>query len=290
MRTVTIRASSWGALFDCAYKWEAEHLLGMRRPSSLRASLGTAIHAGTAAFDQARLDGKRIRPDDAAEVFVDALQNPDGEVDYKSDRTINLGEAETIGLALTVKYCVEVAPKFDFKSVEMKLDPLEIDVGDDLIIRLTGTMDRARVARYHVQPIPGTNHELLIPNSGGLLVPEGGVIIPDVKTGSRIIENGEVSLKGKGAQLGAYQLMYEHTAKEPTYGGQIIGLQTTKQAMTGVSRILDGKRPLLGEGTTKGLIEQAAIMLKSGFFPANPQSQLCSKKFCARWDTCIFHD
>ncbi|MCE3602715.1 PD-(D/E)XK nuclease family protein, partial [Massilia sp. P8910] len=179
---MTVRASSWGALFDCAFKWEGEHMLGMRRPSSLRASLGTAVHAGTAAFDQARLDGSPIRADDAAEVFVDALQNPAEEVDYKSDTTINLTEAETIGLALTVKYCLDVAPLFRYKSVEMKLNPLEIECDDEITIRLTGTMDRARVADN------GT-----------------GIVIPDVKTGSRIIENGEVSLKGKGAQLGVYQ-------------------------------------------------------------------------------------
>lgn len=281
MTVTTVRASSWGALFDCAYKWEAEHLLGMRRPSSLRASLGTAIHAGTAAFDQARLDGSPIRADDAAEVFVDALQNPDGEVDYKSDKTINLSEAETIGLALTVKYCIEVAPLFRFKSVEMKLDPMEIDCGNGVTIRLTGTMDRARVA-YTKMPITGTSDELLIP--------EGAIIIPDVKTGSRIIENGVVSLKGKGAQLGCYQMMYENTTGEATHGGQIIGLQTTRKAETGVSRILDGKRVMLGTDRATGLIEMAAIMLKTGFFPPNPQSQLCSNKFCARWETCIYHD
>lgn len=267
MSDFTVRASSWGALFDCAYKWEGEHLLGMRRPSSLRAALGTAIHAGTAAFDQARLDGAPIRTDDAAGVFVDALQNPDDEVDYKSDKTITLNEAEIIGLALTVKYCAEISPQFTYTSVEMKLNPLTIDCGGDLTIKLTGTMDRARVA-----------------DNGA------GVIIPDVKSGSRIIENGEVILKGKAAQLGVYQMMYEDTTGEPTVGGQIIGLQTTKKAETGISRLVDGKRVMLGTDKEKGLIEMAAIMFRTGFFPPNPQSQLCSKKFCARWESCIYHD
>ncbi|MCT7340572.1 hypothetical protein P4129_07095 [Pseudomonas aeruginosa] len=34
MQTITVRASSWGALFDCAFKWEGVHLLKMRSPSS----------------------------------------------------------------------------------------------------------------------------------------------------------------------------------------------------------------------------------------------------------------
>ena len=264
----------------------------MRRPSSLRSSLGTAIHAGTAAFDQARLEQNPIRPDDAADVFIDALRNPEDEVDYQGDN-ITLNDAEIIGLALTVKYCVDIAPKFRFKSVEMKLNPLAVDCGNGVTIRLTGTMDRARTAYYETLPIEGSENELLIPSqAGGIVVPPqaGGIVIPDIKSGARIIEDGQVSLKGKSAQLGAYQLMYEDTAGEPTIGGQIIALQTTRKAETGVSRIVDGKRVMWGTNTDKGLIEMAAVMFKSGFFPPNPQSQLCSQKFCARWTTCIYHD
>lgn len=281
-KVVTVRASSWGTLFDCAHKWEAEHLLGMRRPSSLRAHVGTAIHAGTAAFDQARLDKSPISPDDAAGAFVDALFNPDGEVDYQSDKTITLDKAEVIGLALTTKYCVEISPKFQFKSVEMKLNPMDIDCGDGLTIRLTGTMDRARVALVETYPISGTDDELLIPFSG--------IVIPDVKTGSRIISNGVVNLKGKSPQLGAYQLMYEDTTGEATVGSQIIGLQTTAQAEVAVSRVFDAKHGMIGTEKDMGLIEMAAIMFRTGFFPPNPQSSLCSEKYCARWDSCIFHE
>jgi len=180
----------------------------MRRPSSLRAALGTAIHAGTAAFDQARLDRRPIKPGDAAEVFVDALQNPDDEVDYKGDKTISLSDAEVIGLALTVKYCADVSPLFDFKSVEMKLQPMEINCGTGVVIRLTGTMDRARVAQRIQTHDPS------------LEIYEGGVIIPDIKTGNRIIENGQVAMKGKSAQLGVYQMMYENSTGESTAGGQ----------------------------------------------------------------------
>ena len=54
---ITIRASSMADLMDCAYRWEGKHLLGMRNPVSQAMILGTAIHAGTAAFDNAKLDG-----------------------------------------------------------------------------------------------------------------------------------------------------------------------------------------------------------------------------------------
>ena len=264
---VTVRASSWGSLFDCAHRWEAEHILGMRKPGSLRAWLGTAIHHGTAVFDQAKLDNKTITPDDACGAFVGALHHPADEVDYQGDKTITLNSAEVIGLALTAKYCADIAPRMTYQSVEMQLNPLDIDCDDGLTIRLTGTMDRARTAQE-----------------------QNGVVIADVKSGSRIIANGAVQLKGKHAQIGVYALMYEHTTGESTAGGQIIGLQTTAKADVAMSPVFDAKRHLIGNPGEKGLIEYAAIMFKTGFFPPNPQSGLCSSKFCARWDSCAFHE
>lgn len=284
---ITVRASSWGGLFDCGYKWEGEHLLGMRRPSGLRSTLGTAIHAGTAAFDQAVLDGAPISANAAAGDFMDALHNPTDEVDYKQDRSINMREAEVIGLTLLTKYCADIAPMFRYKAVEMKMDPLEIDCDNGITIKLTGTMDRARVAQTSA-------HYRRVTDGNGRLVEctatSAGVIIPDVKSGSRIIENGEVSLKGKSAQLGAYQLMYENTTGEQTDGAQIIALPTTGKLEPQVSKVWDAKRVMLGAGGAPGFIELAATMFKLGFFPPNPQSPLCSQKFCARWETCSYKD
>lgn len=266
---VEVRASSWGSLFDCAYKWEGEHLLGMRKPSGLRTTLGTAIHAGTAAFDLARLQGHAISADDAAQELIDALYRPTEEVDYKQDPALSLDAAERIGLTLHTRYCHEISPHFEFKAVEMKLEPLEIDCGNGVTIRLKGTMDRARVARA-----------------------EGGVAIPDIKSGGRLIDSstGIVSIKGRSPQLGAYQLMYEHTAHETTVGGQIIALQTTNEPRTAVSQVFDAKRVMIGTDTAPGLIELAAHMFKTGFFPPNPTSPLCSEKFCARWSRCIYRE
>ena len=34
----TVRASSWGRLFDCAHAWEGTHILGMRKASGMRAA------------------------------------------------------------------------------------------------------------------------------------------------------------------------------------------------------------------------------------------------------------
>lgn len=263
----TVRASSWGALFDCSFKWYGEHILKIRKPAGLRAHLGTAIHASTAAYDTGRLPGgAEISVDDAAGVFVDALHQPDREVDYDQD-DLTVAQAESIGLRLTSAYCFDIAPQFTFLDVEAKLQPLDIDCGNGTVIRLTGSMDRARVAES-----------------------DGGPVIADLKTGSAVISNGEVVLQGRSPQLGTYQIMYEQDAKVETAGAQILGLKTSSKPEAGVSRIWDAKRVMLGTDDAPGLIDIAAQMFRTGLFPPNPTSHLCSRKYCARWDRCPYHE
>jgi hypothetical protein len=124
--------------------FEAIHILGMKNVVGRRAILGTAIHAGTAAFDTARLDGSPISVDDAVGVMVDKLTNPDSDFDSNKD-SLSKREAEIIGITLTAKYCHEWAPKYDYVAVEMSVNPLDIDCGNGIVIRLTGTLDRARI-------------------------------------------------------------------------------------------------------------------------------------------------
>ena len=264
--TYTIRASSFGGLFDCGYRWEGEHLLRIRRATSLRAHLGTSIHASTAAFDQAALAGDPISANDAADVFVRTLYEPAEDVDTR-DPKLSLREAERIGLTLHARYCAEIAPVMRYESVEMPLAPMHLNCGNGIEIKFTGTMDRARVART-----------------------SAGKVITDLKTGGRLISEGVVSTKGRAAQLGTYQLLSEHTDGEQTAGAQIIALQTTSTMQVGVSRVFDAKRQLVGTPGAPGLIEMAAKMFKLGLFPPNPQSVLCDKKYCSRWNACPYHD
>lgn len=264
-KIISVRASSFGTLFDCAYRFEGEQLLKMSRPSSLRAWMGTSIHASTAAFDAAALDGNPISSSEAADVLVEKLHNPDCEVNYEDDN-INLREAEKIALVLHSRYCSEIAPKMVYQSIEMPLSPLDIDCGENLIIRLTGTMDRARVVKS-----------------------VDGKVIADLKTGSRLITEDKVNTKGRDAQLGTYQILSEHTDGEETYGSQIIALQTTTATKVGISRVFDAKKVMLGDENQEGLLHMAAKIFKIGLFTPNPMSGLCDKKYCSRWYSCKFH-
>lgn len=266
-RVIPIRASSWAGLFDCGYKWEWEVLLGRRGPSGLRAHLGTSIHASTAAFDAGRLPGGNpLSVDEAASVFIDSLHNPRYDINLQQD-DLKMRDAERIGLLLHTLYCHDVSPMFNFRSVEQELQPLDIDCGGGVTVRLTGTMDRARVAES-----------------------DDGAVIPDVKTGTRVIENGEAMIKGRSAQLGTYQLMYEAGTGELTAGGQVIALKTSKKPEVAVSRVFDAKRVMLGTEDAPGLIQHAADMLRTGSFKPNPSSQLCSERYCARWNHCTYRD
>lgn len=264
-RIIPIRASSFGTFFDCAMRFEAEQINKIQKRGSLRAWLGTSIHAGTAAYDQAVIDGARISVDDAAGVMIDMLWEPPETLE--PDNKLTLREAERISLILLSRYCKEIAPHAEYAAVEGALKPLDIPF-DGVTLRFTGTMDRSRVVRTLK-----------------------GRVIRDIKSGGRLFDTeGRVIVKARAAQVGTYQLLDENTTGELTSGAEIAALQTSSKPMVGVSHIFDAKALMLGDDTRPGLIEIAAKMMKEGLFPPNPSSQLCSKKYCANWDRCAYRE
>lgn len=265
--SLTVRASSWAGMFDCAYRWEGIHLLKLHNVVGLRAALGTAIHAGAAVFDTARLTGDTVTADDAAGVFVDKLRDPENEFDPSRD-DLTVPEAERVGLTLLTKYCFEVSPRYNFVAVEMETKPLDIDCGNGVTVRLTGTMDRARIRKG-----------------------EHGVGIADLKSGSAAVQKGAAVTKGHGPQIGTYELLYEHTTGEPiTDDAEIIGLKTKGTAEIATGIVKNAKRVMVGDADTPGLIEFAADMFRRGRFYPNPKSLLCSEAYCPRYGKCHFHD
>lgn len=267
---MSIRASSFGGLFDCAMRWEAIHLLGMRMPGSPRALIGTGVHGGTAAFDAARVAGHPIRIDDAAGVTVDTIAGrlvTEG-VRWSEDEP-DRKEVERIALRLTTTYCADISPRYEFSSVELATKPLDIDCGGGVIVRLTGTMDRSRMIVGRLRPRVG-----------------------DLKSGKKAVRaDGRAHTKLHRPQLGTYQLLYEHTLGERVDDtAEIIGMNTAGSFASGTATVTGAKQLLIGKDDRPGLIEHAATMFRTGFFPPNPQSFLCSKKYCPRFATCDFAD
>lgn len=265
MSTYRVRASSWASLFDCGFRWEGIHLLNLPNIVGLRAALGTAIHAGTAAYDQSRIDKSGLTVDDAAGVLIDKLHDPENEFDQNKD-DLTMPEAEYIGIGLLSKYCKQISPRYDFAAVEMETESLEIDCGDGVIVQLTGTMDRARVCRK-----------------------TEGIGIADVKSGSAAVSNGVAKTRGHGPQLGTYEILFEHTTgQRVTADAEIIGLQTNWKLAIGTGTVSNAKAMMLGTEDQPGLIEFAARMFRSGDFYPNSKSLLCSARYCPRHSTCPF--
>lgn len=260
----TIRASAWPSMFDCAQRFYWQNIVGLRNPSSGPAHLGTAIHAGTAMYDQAQLDDAPVSIGDAVDASREALLSPEHEVEWSEGLTAR--EADDYAVKLTTRYCADIAPTRNYAAVELRCEALDI-ITRHGIVRVTGTTDRVR------------------------LLDDGRKGISDLKTGGRATEKTadgrgrRAVTKGHHLQLGIYTLMAEQASGERLDApAEIIALQTTKDTPCGIGEILDVKTALLGDDEQPGLIEIAAGMLKTGIFPPNPKSMLCSRKFCPAYE------
>lgn len=263
-RIIPIRASSLAELFDCPARWAAKHIDGKTLPRSAAAQLGTAVHAGTAAFDASRLPGgSPISADDAAGALVDAIQHPEKDVDWDDTQP---REAERIALALHTRYCADIAPAQRYLGVEVRCERLDLP---ELGIALTGTTDRVRIT------------------------PAGGHGISDLKTGGRAVgTDGRAVTQGHGVQLGVYELLAEHAMGLPiTEPAQIVGMQTGKTAAAqrvGLGEVPGARAALVGTDEQPGLLEHASRLIHSGAFYGNSRSVLCSARFCPAHPTCRF--
>lgn len=263
-RVIPIRASSMPELFDCAARWEAKNIRGLRMPKSGKAQLGTAIHKSTSLFDQSHLDGIDLRADECAGALVDSLNQPDEDVRWDDD--LGASDAEKIGRALHSRYCAEIAPKQDYAAVEVRCESLEIT---DLGIALTGTTDRIRRV-------------------------DDGFGIVDLKTGkTAVTASGHVETAGHAMQLGVYELMAERASGlAVTAPARIVGLQTGKTARgqrVAESADIHGARDMLvGDQNELGILEIAAQMIHSSTFPGNPNSMLCHERYCPIFNSCRF--
>lgn len=256
----SVRASSLPELFDCPARWEAKYINGLRLPTSGAARLGQAVHAGTAFYDQAILDGNPLTPDESAGAVVDAIYSRDEEVDWSEMKPL---EAEKIAIPLTGLYCEKIAPVQKYVAVEALCENLTFT---DIHLTLTGTVDRVRLTHQ-------------------------GLGIADLKTGKTAVSaDGTVKTRGHAAQIAVYELLASHALnREMAAPAQIIGLTTAKTdkgRRAGIGEIADAKNILLDDGESPGLLRHAASFLKSGNFFGNPRSTLCNEKYCPAYKTC----
>lgn len=260
MEMITIRASSLSDLFDCPARWEARHIRQISSPSGSKAMLGKAVHASTAVFDQAVIDGSGVTADEAAAAAVDTLYKPNGDVSWDEESPDALAP---VALALHKKYCETVTPKQQYVAVEIQCDSLEIT---DLDIALTGTIDRLKQT-------------------------ENGYGIADLKTGKAVVTAaGDISVGKYAYQMGMYELMAECASGLPiTEPAEIIGLNAGKTAAAqrvATKPIANARDLLLGDEDSPGVLVMASKLLHSGLFFGNPRSMMCHRNYCPIFNIC----
>lgn len=265
----TIRASSCIGLFDCSLSWYYTNIRGLRSPNNGLSGTGTAIHAGTAYFDQARLDGYVPEVSAAVEITVNALNNPEEEIEWDSIKMHR--EMELKAIKLTTKYCLDIAPIREYVAVELHCPPLVVNTKYGAI-KLTGSTDRIRRTE------------------------ESKLGISDLKSGKMAVkvgfedhEEAVASTSNHHLQLGIYTILAE-SAADTVFDApaEIIGMSTGRNASIAISEVKDVKTALLGDDDHMGMLDMAGKMLKEGFFPPNPRSILCSKKYCAGYSRCPY--
>jgi hypothetical protein len=251
-------------LLDCPMRWQKRNLEGMRLPSTPPALIGTAVHASTAVYDQGQVDSPgSVSIDDAAGVAVDAINNPEDDVDWMGMRA---EKAINTAIRTHVAYCEEIAHQHDYTIVEHTLKPLKIDMGDGVVFELTGTLDRIRQDEFGYRGVS------------------------DVKTGMAAVgADGRVVIGKHAAQLGTYTVLAEQEFGPMMLPAGIIGLSTGGSARVGFSEVKDAKSSLIGEFDEPGLLHFIKPYFKTGMFPPNPGSFMCSKKYCPFFSRCRFH-
>lgn len=227
-------------------------------PSSPAALIGTAVHAGAAAYDEARRSGAPIPMDEAALIARDAVEHPEQEVDWRNDEYTKT-EALMVAGWTTGLYVTRVADTMTYVSVEEQLPDVTIRVGE-VDITLTGHVDRIRIDDT------------------------GAVGVSDLKTGRRIHPAVH------RPQLAVYRTMATVARPELAITGndEIIAMDINNGTVERVALPGDSMAMLVGSEGRPGLLHHVASMMKNETFYGNPRSQLCSAKFCPRYKACPF--
>lgn len=268
MDIVRIRASSLASLFDCPKRFEATQINKITMPRNPKNLIGNAVHHACAAFDANKLEGNPILINDAAELSNEYINKVKDEVDWgDTDLKSTCSKAKQ----LVQKYCVNIAPMYEFVMVEPEdLRPIEIDI-EGITLIFTGTPDRAYIT------------------IDGLY---GGA---DLKTGVSVVNAADqIETVKHIAQAAIYTMLIEENFDiQLTEPFHILGMSTAgTEPRTGIGIMTTNfKEYLFGnpeDENLEGIIHIAARLLKAGIFYGNPRSMMCHKQYCPIYRTCKF--
>lgn len=264
MDAFPVRASSIGVFFSCPLRFYVTNIQKNNMPSTAPAAIGTAVHRSTATYDASRLDDNEARwltIDDSAEEILMHFADPGEEINWEG---MPLDTAVERAVGVHMRYCADVAPTHQYTHVENTFDtmPIECDVdGETIRLDLSGTVDRVfqRDSQFGVA---------------------------DLKTGAAALAQNSGKHK---AQLAAYEMLAEENLGILCeQSGELIKLQTSANFRVGVESVPNAREALLGNDEFPGMLMHMARALKTGDFYGNPNSWLCSEKYCPHFNKCIY--
>lgn len=261
---VPIRASGLGELFDCSFRWLGKAVLGHRGPTYGRSHLGSAIHHGTAYYDNERVIDGSPDTESAVDQFIEYLR--DDEKIIWAD--IPKQKAEQIGIQLVTKYCLDVSSDYEWVKVEATCEPIEITMPNGVIFEITGHVDRVYTR-------------------------DGKFGVADFKTGGRVIAaDGSLAVAKHGLQLAIYELLEIQAAQATGYKMElpalIVGMSTTGDLDILVEEVDNSRTLLFGDGETMGYLMGASAIIEHQLYLGNTQSQLCGERYCPSYNQCFY--
>jgi hypothetical protein len=157
---------------------------------------------------------------------------------------------------------------------------------EGITLELVGTLDRMRAV--------GVAREVWDPEAGDLVTLLDEQLI-DLKSGRRVVKLNKLgdrvaSTAVHKPQLGTYEILYSmRTGRKLTRPPAILGASTEGLGFA-LTEAPGARQMMIGTEDEPGLMSIGARMFKNGIFPPNPRSPMCSERYCARWQTCIYHD
>lgn len=265
---IELHPSGLGGFFDCSYRWYRDNIFMPQRTITSAAHIGTAIHKSAETFYKDCIASQKWEKynsayeDAAIESFKNRIKD-DEPVDIKD---LNMNDTLGVIKSKQRKY-VEKARDLNAEQIPVKVESnykIPIKTSPNLELTISGTLD---------------------------IVGESS--ISDIKTMQKLNNPQKYWL-----QQGIYAILLEREEKLKVDDLKIHRVLTNKDMIDCVS-ICNHQLPAISVETIKERVQNLIKSLrwtletyaKSGddyVFRGNPQSMLCSPKYCAYYADCKY--
>ena len=249
--TVYLSASRIGMHVRCPKQYEFRYVEGLKMRPSGAMILGGSWHSALEVNYKQKIDSRSdIKVTDMTEIFADSFDErvKNEEIDWKDEKP---GVVKDVGVSITILHHKQIAPTVQPVTVEQEF--LVPFTDTNKLYGFLDVIDSVGKKRFIVEN----------------------------KSAGRTPSEDEVF---KDVQLTAYSYAYRSL-----YGKNEDGIRKDIAVKTKVPKTVQMKTTR--DGNSIEILRQMAKGVesntKSGVFPPNPNSFLCSKKWCGFWDLCM---